>query len=142
MSLVGQKKTSSSCGKDAGKGTFGVEPLRALPKEFRVVVEYEARPLIAQALAKFNVPGAFVSINRLGPVGDVVRGADGKAVWSIEHPHPWEISLGAKEGLPESEFLHVAGFRVILLFQPRPDETGVRVIVHEGALRVEQLATP
>jgi hypothetical protein len=118
-----------------------MRPQWALDSGFLVEIDDGAKPLLAEWLANHDEPGFCLMINRVGPVGDISRAPDGNAVWSIEHPHPWKIAYGVKEGKRDSEFFHVGGFKVFMPFFVRHDERGVRICNRDGRLHVEALPT-
>jgi len=107
---------------------------------FRVHIEEGAKLLLRKRLADFDAPRPVVWIERVGAVGELHRDPEGKAVWSIHHPHPWNVTIcGVQEDIPESEFLHIDGFRIVVALVPWPGEAGVRVSVRDGTLQVDPL---
>jgi hypothetical protein len=116
-----------------------MRPQWALDSGFLVEIDDSAKPLLTDWLANHDEPGYCVIINRVAKVGDVTRGPDGKAVWSIEQPHPWEITFGVKEGKPDLEFFWIDGFKFFMPFFVRPEERGVRICSRDGRLHVEAL---
>jgi len=107
---------------------------------FRVEIDDEARPLLARWLADFDLLRPCILIERAGPVGDVARDADGKAVWSVYRPRFWSVSIGAApDGPPHTGLLDVDGFQVRVPHDPGPGERTLRIGVLDGRLQVKVL---
>jgi hypothetical protein len=105
-------------------------------KPFEVELTPEARGLFKElALSnKYTKPGLMV--HRQGPVGDVSRSEDGKAVWTVERLHPWKVRVGEFEVIPDTDedVVVIDGVRIWLPLIPRPGERGIRISVRDGEL--------
>jgi hypothetical protein len=75
-------------------------------------------------------------VHRQGPVGDVVRSEDGRAVWNVERQHPWKVRAGEFETISETDedVVIVDGVLIWLPLIPRAGEQGVEISVREGEL--------
>ncbi len=106
---------------------------------FEVRITDEAKRIIAKAVAEHEEPKAGLMIHRVGPVGEVSRGADGAAQWQIERRHPWAIQVGAWPNIRDDDenLVIVDGVRIWLPLIPRPGEKGVVVSAREGQLYVD-----
>jgi len=106
-----------------------------------VKLTYEAKELFARLVFEqgYNKPGLMV--HRQGPIGDVVRSVDGKAIWSVERPHPWKVRVGEFEAIPDTEedVVVVEGVRVWLPLVPRVGERGVAISVRDGELIADSI---
>ena len=108
---------------------------------FRVEITEDAKLLLRAELKKEAGPRPGIMIHRRSVVADITRTADGEALWAVERPHPWQITIGSYETIPDSasEVVMVEDFRIWLPLIPRPGESGIIVSVREDKLFVDAL---
>ena len=103
---------------------------------FEIRLTPEAKGLLAKLASdqRWAKPGLMV--HRQGPVGDVVRSEDGRAVWNVERQHPWKVRAGEFETISETDedVVIVDGVLIWLPLIPRAGEQGVEISVREGEL--------
>lgn len=103
---------------------------------FAVKLTREAKELFARLVSTQGYTKPGLMVHRQGPIGEVVRSVDGKAVWTVERSHPWKVRVGELETIPETAeaVVVVEGIRVWLPLIPRPGERGVEISVRDGEL--------
>jgi len=113
---------------------------KTLGTMFDIKVTAAAKAFLDKAIQELDLPRPGAVVYRQGAKADVTRSRSGKAVWDIEHPHPWAIELGSFETFPDNELVVVDGIKFHLALIPKEKEAGVLVDLREGKLYVEALS--
>lgn len=108
---------------------------------FEVRLTSEAKGLFATIASEQRYIKPGLMVHRQGPIGDVVRSDDGKAVWSVERPHPWKVRVGELESIPETDenVVVIDRVRIWLPLIPRPGEQGLEISVRGGELVADSI---
>jgi hypothetical protein len=91
---------------------------------FDIKVTAAAKAFLDKAIQELDLPRPGAVVYRQGAKADVTRSRSGKAVWDIEHPHPWAIELGSFETFPDNELVVVDGIKFHLALIPMEKEAG------------------
>jgi hypothetical protein len=105
---------------------------------FKVEIAPEANAKLRTSIdtCGFIRPG--LVIHRKGPVGDLTRTRDGNALWTIGRPDIcWDVGIVSLEAYSDHELLFIDGIRVCLAANPRAEEKGIRIRMHDRKLLVE-----
>ena len=108
---------------------------------FEVRLTTDAKSLFSALAQKKRLTKPGLMIHRQGPVGDLSRGDQGQAIWSVERRHPWKARVEELESSdnPVPDVVLVDEIPVWLALIPRDGEAGVEVSVRDGVLHVDAI---